>query len=237
MIYYVEDDTNIRELVIYSLNHSGLDAQGFSNASDFYKAIENEKPDLVLLDIMLPDTDGLTILKKLRDTEPFLPIIMVTAKDSDFDKIYGLDSGADDYITKPFNIMELISRIKALLRRTKNQSTVKEDSNKISCCGIVLDCNKHIVTKNDKPLTLTLKEFQLLQFFIENKDMTFDRDRLLQSVWGYDSFTETRTVDVHIKMLRQKLDDEKIIETVRGVGYKFNSQADDNFNQKTGDVK
>lgn len=224
MIYYVEDDTNIRELVVYSLNHSDLVAQGFTNATAFYKAFDKTKPDLVLLDIMLPDIDGLTILKQLRETEPFLPIIMVTAKDSDFDKIYGLDSGADDYITKPFNIMELISRIKALLRRTKNQQADNKEKI-ISCCGIILDCNKHTVTNNKKELTLTLKEFQLLQFLIENKDIAFERDRLLQAVWGYESFTETRTIDVHIKMLRQKLGNESLIETVRGIGYKFNTQA------------
>lgn len=224
MIYYVEDDTNIRELVVYSLNHSELEAQGFSNAQDFYKAFEKCKPSLVLLDIMMSETDGLTILKQLRTTNPLLPIVMVTAKDSDFDKIFGLDSGADDYITKPFNIMELISRVKALLRRTN----FGVNKNNISICGIELNYNTHTVSKDGKPLTLTLKEFQLLQFLIENKDMAFDRSRLLQAVWGYESFTETRTVDVHIKMLRQKLGDENLIQTVRGVGYKFNSTPSKN---------
>ena len=220
MIYLVEDDESIRELVIYTLQTTGLTAKGFSCAKDFWNAMKQEYPSLVLLDIMLPDEDGLTILKKLRDNGPTrrLPVIMLTAKGTEYDKVVGLDSGADDYIPKPFGMMELVSRVRALLRRTEPEKRV--DS--CEAGAIHVDLNRHVVMVDGQIVNLTFKEFELLCYLIENKGMVLTRDQLLSKIWGYDFDGETRTVDVHIRTLRQKLGEaSRCIETIRGVGYKL----------------
>lgn len=218
MIYFVEDDSSIRELVIYTLSNTGFEAYGMDNAKALYQSISVKKPDLILLDIMLPGENGLEILKKLRsspDTSD-IPVIMVTAKGSEYDKIVGLDSGADDYISKPFGIMELVARIKAVLRRV----TKKINANEYEYEGVYINSSDHTVTADGKPVLLTLKEFDLLYELMSNKGIVLTRDSLLERVWGYDYSGETRTVDVHIRTLRKKLGKKgNIIITVRGVGY------------------
>lgn len=220
MIYLVEDDNSIRELVIYTLQSTGMEATGFSCAKDFWNAMKTETPSLILLDIMLPDEDGLTILKKLRaapGTER-LPVIMLTAKGTEYDKVIGLDNGADDYIPKPFGMMELVSRVKAVLRRTKPE----QKQNQYRIGPVAVDVGKHTVTVEEKPVTLTFKEFELLSYLMENEGIVLTRDQLLSKIWGYDFDGETRTVDVHIRTLRQKLGlGGNYIETIRGVGYKM----------------
>ena len=220
MIYLVEDDNSIRELVVYTLQSTGMEARGFSCAADFWEAMKTDLPSMVLLDIMLPDEDGLTILKKLRTaaaTEK-LPVMMLTAKGTEYDKVIGLDSGADDYLPKPFGMMELVSRVRAILRRTmpeKKQNTYQLGT-------IHVDIGKHEVTVDGRPVTLSFKEFELLCCLMENEGIVLSRDRLLSKIWGYDFDGETRTVDVHIRTLRQKLGlGGKYIETIRGVGYKM----------------
>lgn len=219
MIYLVEDDNSIRELVIYTLQTTGLQARGFSCAKEFWEELKKEMPSLVLLDIMLPDEDGLTILKKLRDSNHTarLPIIMLTAKGTEYDKVIGLDGGADDYIPKPFGMMELVSRVKAMLRRTE-----PENKARLHQVGpIILDMGKHTVKVSDTFVVLTYKEFELLSYLMENEGIVLTRDQLLSKIWGYDFDGETRTVDVHIRTLRQKLGAaSNYIETIRGVGYK-----------------
>ena len=218
MIYLVEDDESIRELVIYTLQTTGLAAKGFPCAKDFWNVMKQEYPSLVLLDIMLPD--GLSILKKLRDAGPTkrLPVIMLTAKGTEYDKVVGLDSGADDYIPKPFGMMELVSRVRALLRRTEPE----QRADTCDAGPIHVDLNRHMVTVDGNAVTLTFKEFELLCYLMENKGMVLTRDQLLSKIWGYDFDGETRTVDVHIRTLRQKLGEaSRCIETIRGVGYKL----------------
>ena len=219
MIYYVEDYVDIRAPVIYTLEKSGLPAQGFTDGTAFWQAMQAKRPDLVLLDIMLPGEDGLTILQRLRrdpDTAQ-LPIIMLTAKGAEYDKVIGLDSGADDYVSKPFGMMELVSRVRALLRRTVPQP----GEGVLSCGPVTVDDGRHQVTVNGQPITLTLKEYDLLHFLLRNRGMVFSRERLLRDVWGYDYEGGTRTVDVHVQTLRQKLGEgASIVETVRGVGYR-----------------
>ena len=222
MIYLVEDDESIRELVIYTLQTTGLMAKGFPCAKDFWNAMKQEYPSLVLLDIMLPDEDGLTILKKLRDAGPTkrLPVIMLTAKGTEYDKVVGLDSGADDYIPKPFGMMELVSRVRALLRRAEPEKEKRTDA--CTAGRAYVDLNRHVVTVDGTVVALTYKEFELLCYLIENKGMVLTRDQLLSKIWGYDFDGETRTVDVHIRTLRQKLGEaSRCIETIRGVGYKL----------------
>lgn len=218
MIYLLEDDESIRKFVIYALKQTGMEAMGFELPSEFKKAVESRKPDLALLDIMLPEEDGISVLKWLRsraDTAD-LPIIMLTAKASEYDKVEGLDSGADDYIAKPFGTMELISRIKALLRRTKSADA------EYSVGKLYVNPSKHIVTVSDESVSLTLKEFEMLCLMLKNRGMVFSRDRLLEEIWGYDYDGENRTVDVHIKTLRTKLREcGALVETVRGIGYKI----------------
>lgn len=220
MIYFLEDDNSISEAILYSLKNSGFEVKGFSRPSDFWKAMDEKIPDLILLDIMLPEEDGLSILRKLRnnsDTEK-LSVIMVTARDSEYDKIIGLDSGADDYMTKPFSMMELISRIKALLRRTKNKTDIKE----ITIGNLSVNPEKHLVNAAGKNITLTCKEYQLLLLLMQNKGIVFSREKLLNKIWGYEFDGENRTVDVHIRTLRTKLGEcGAMIETVRGFGYKI----------------
>ncbi len=220
MIYYVEDDPNIRDLVVYTLAQSGFSAAGFSAAEEFWEKINKEAPELVLLDIMLPKEDGISILKKLRGNAKtsLIPIIMVTAKGSEYNRVLGLDSGADDYITKPFSMIELVARVKAVLRRT----APPEKKDELSYKNLTLNIKKHVVTIDGLPVVLTLKEFELLRTLLENRGIVFTREQLLSSVWGYDYEGGTRTVDVHVQTLRQKLwDNSEIIETVRGVGYRI----------------
>ena len=201
-----------------------LEARGFERPSEFWNGMEQELPSLILLDIMLPEEDGLSVLKKLRakDTTKELPVIMLTAKDSEYDKVLGLDSGADDYVPKPFGIMELVARIKALLRRTENRADTSDDGEKLTAGLISLDTKRHIVLVDGERISLTLKEFELLHLFMENQGQVFTRDQLLNRIWGYEFDGESRTVDVHIRSLRMKLKDAgNQIETVRGVGYKI----------------
>jgi two-component system alkaline phosphatase synthesis response regulator PhoP len=220
MIYYVEDDDNIRDLVVYTLNQSGFEALGFKNADEFYYASKKQSPALVLLDIMLPGDDGLSILKVLKTNKKtaVIPVIMVTARGTEYDKVIGLDSGADDYIAKPFGMMELVARVRALLRRTNLNSSpeiLKEG-------GLVVDRQKHIVTVNNKNITLTLKEFELLYLLMANRGIVLTREQILESIWDFSYDGGTRTVDVHITTLRQKLGEYgNLIDTIRGVGYRF----------------
>ena len=220
MIYYVEDDANIRELVIYTLNQTGLAAKGFADAAAFFSASAEEKPSLILLDIMLPGEDGISILKKVRANAgtTMIPIMMITAKTAEFDKVSGLDLGADDYITKPFGMAELVARVKALLRR----SGMKTGAERLMHDDLIVDIAKHTVTVGGKAVILTYKEFSLLAFLMENAGRAFTREQLLETVWGYDYEGGTRTVDVHVQTLRTKLCGcGKFVETVRGVGYRF----------------
>ena len=220
MIYLVEDDESIRELVVYTLKSQGMDAKGFERPSLFWKELEKEVPALILLDIMLPEEDGISILRKLRtrpDTRK-IPVIMLTAKGTEYDKVIGLDSGADDYIPKPFGMMELVSRVKAVLRRTEPE----QKASLYQVGPIRVDVGKHAVTVDGNPVVLTFKEFELLCYLMENEGIVLTRDQLLSKIWGYDFDGETRTVDVHIRTLRQKLGlGGNYIETIRGVGYKM----------------
>lgn len=219
MIYLLEDDESIRKFVVYALGQTGLEAVGFEKPSDLYLALEKSVPQLILLDVMLPEEDGISVLKKLRRDikAEKIPIIMLTAKSSEYDKVTGLDSGADDYITKPFGTMELISRIKAVLRRTSGNKSAE-----LRIGDIVMDTEKHTVTADGQNVALTLKEYSILMLLAENKGKVFTRDSLLSKIWGYDYDGENRTVDVHIKSLRTKLGKSgDKIETVRGVGYKI----------------
>lgn len=220
MIYLVEDDDSIRELVVYTLNTTGLPAAGFCHPRDFWLAMENELPQLVMLDIMLPEEDGLDILRKLR-TNPKtagLPVMMLTAKGTEYDKVVGLDAGADDYVPKPFGMMELLARVRALLRRTMPRNPNTE----YRLGSLVVSPARHQVEVDGEAVTLTLKEYEVLKMLLENQDVVLTRDRLLNEVWGYAFSGESRTVDVHIRTLRQKLGPAgELIETVRGVGYKI----------------
>ena len=226
MIYCVEDEANIQELILYALRTAGFEAEGCFTASELDAKLKTTTPQLILLDIMLPEKDGLEILQDLRNNPitQNIPIIMITAKSSEFDKIKGLDSGADDYITKPIAIMEMISRIKALLRRCDNQNTsnTQNQSEELSVGNIRINKSKRIVLVNTVEVVLSFREFELLQFLLENKGMAFSRDKLLTNVWGYEYSGESRTVDVHIRTLRHKIgDDGTIIQTVRNIGYKI----------------
>ena len=220
MIYCVEDDDNIRELVIYTLETTGLKAKGFAEGAEFMEALAFDTPELILLDIMLPGEDGLAILRKLKNSSKTkdIPVIMVTAKGTEADKVIGLDSGADDYVTKPFGMMELVSRIKAVLRRS-GQTADKAD---LEVDGVKMNVKKHEVTVDGQAVTLTLKEYELLERLMRNRNIVLTRDQLLEDIWGYDFDGETRTVDVHVRTLRHKLGEKgAIIETVRGVGYRI----------------
>lgn len=217
-IYIVEDDVNIREIERYALKNSGYEVEEFETGKELFARLKSRMPSLILLDIMLPDEDGMDILAKLRAEKntASIPIIMVTAKTTEMDKVKGLDQGADDYITKPFGVMELISRVKALLRRTV---TTQEES-QFSYGDILVDNDRHAVSVGGNPCELTYKEFELLKYLIINKGIVLSRDKIMNQVWGFDYEGETRTVDMHIKTLRQKLGDEgSKIKTVRNVGY------------------
>ena len=226
MIYCVEDDDDIRELMLYTLRTTGFEAQGFPNSELFWQAMEQVKPDLILLDIMLPGSDGLSSLEELRakKSSESIPVIMATAKGTEFDKVKGLDMGADDYLVKPFGMMEMISRIKAVLRRT--QSHVQEDKT-LTIGSISLDFQNYTVKKDNKVIHLTLKEFELFALLMKNPNRVFTRQELLNQVWGEHFVGETRTVDVHIGTLRTKLGDAShLIKTIRGVGYRLEEEND-----------
>ena len=220
MIFCVEDEQNIRELLVYTLGATGFDAKGLEDGKSLLKALAKEKPELILLDIMLPGEDGYSILARLKsdpDTRN-IPVILVTARESEFDKVKGLDGGADDYITKPFGMMEFVSRVKAVLRRCVRQTEEKE----ITCGDLRISVNRHEVCLRKEKMELTRKEFELLQYLAENKGMVMSRNQILEHVWGYDFDGETRTVDVHVRSLRQKLGEAgEMLETVRGVGYRL----------------
>lgn len=223
MIYFLEDDNSIRELVVYTMNSTGFEATGFSKPSEFWEAMEKETPSLVLLDIMLPEEDGLSILKKLRASPATrrLPVMMLTAKDSEFDKVLGLDSGADDYVPKPFGMMELMARIRTALRHSGGEA---EPVHALTLGPLRIDPARHQVLAHGREVTLTLKEFQLLSLLVEHAGTVFTRDQLLNTIWGYEFDGASRTVDVHVRTLRQKLGEAgRCIETVRGVGYKAES--------------
>lgn len=220
MIYFVEDDDSIRELVLYTLNNAGYEAKGFEKPSLFWEAVKKETPRLVLLDIMLPEEDGLSILRKLRtgSRTKKTPVMMLTAKGTEYDKVIGLDYGADDYLPKPFGMMELIARVRALLRRAEVIDTEKE----YHIGGLYMSPAKHLVRAEGQDVSLTLKEFEMLALLVENQGIVFTRDQLLTKIWGYAFDGESRTVDVHIRSLRQKLGScGSLIETVRGIGYKI----------------
>ena len=222
MIYILEDDASIRKLVVYTLNSQGMEAEGFERPSQFWSALEEKKPDLVLLDIMLPEEDGLQVLKRLRADPAMrkLPVLMLTAKSTEYDKVLGLDQGADDYIAKPFGMMELMARIRTALRHAGQSG---EEG--VSVCrvgSLLVDPERHIVRDGDREVALTLKEFQLLCLLLERRGTVFTRDQLLNTIWGYEFDGASRTVDVHIRTLRQKLGSSgNCIETVRGIGYKI----------------
>lgn len=219
LIYIVEDDSSIRELEKYALLNSSFTVEGFDNSKELYNALGTNLPVLIILDIMLPGEDGLNILKKIRQTPnyKYIPVIMVTAKTSEIDAVKGLDMGADDYITKPFGVMELISRIKAVLRRTQTQKV-----NTVSLDEITIDEERHIVYINGEQVELTYKEYEILKLLIINKGIVLTRDRLMENIWGYDFEQGNRTVDVHIQSLRKKLGSSgDHIKTIRHVGYKI----------------
>lgn len=222
MIFCVEDDSNIRELVIYTLETTGFEARGFENGQTFQRALATELPELVLMDIMLPGEDGIALLKKMKASSRTknIPVIMVTAKGAEYDKVKGLDLGADDYVTKPFGMMELMSRIKAVLRRSKKSPDEEEDI--ISIGNLQMNLKKHEVKVDGEVVTLTLKEYELLKRLMKNTNIVMTRDKLLEDIWGYDFDGETRTIDVHVRTLRQKIGVcGEMIETVRGVGYRM----------------
>lgn len=224
MIYCVEDEKNIRELLVYTLKSSGYEAKGLGNGKELKKALKEEIPELILLDIMLPGEDGYAVLEFLKgrsDTQD-IPVIMVTAKEAEYDKVRGLEGGADDFITKPFGMMEFLARVKAVLRRTKKQEHPKE----YHCKGLTVDVKSRRVWDNDRSVELTLKEFELLRYLLENQGTVLSREKILEKIWGYEIYGETRTVDVHIRTLRQKLGDSgSLIETVRGVGYRIGEET------------
>lgn len=227
MIYLLEDDDNIRKLIVYALKSHDLQCMDFATPSLFWQSFNIEKPEMILLDIMLPEEDGISILKKIRNNKETssIPIIMITARDTEYDMVSGLDSGADDYITKPFGMMTLVARVKAVLRRYE-KSTEKEDSKEIKIGNISLDQIKHTVFVDGHQVFLTVKEFDLLAILMKNKDKVLSREKLLNIIWNIDAKVESRTVDVHIKTLRQKLGqygNYEYIETIRGVGYRLSA--------------
>ena len=220
MIWCVDDDNTIRDIEVYTLTQTGFEAKGFADGISMLEALKTEKPELIVLDIMLPGKDGVEILKEIRSNPETrkIPVIMATAKGTEMDKIQGLDTGADDYLVKPFGVMEMVSRIKAVLRRCEPD----EKEEVLSIGEITLSDKEHLVTVNGEKVVLTFKEFEILKLFMSNPGIVFSRDKLLSEVWGIDYLGESRTVDMHIKTLRQKLGDAgTIIETVIGVGYKM----------------
>ena len=225
MIWCVEDDSSIRDIEVYALTSTGFEARGFEDGDSFWNALQTEQPDLVVLDVMLPGKDGVTLLKMMKSSPEFsrIPVIMATAKGTEYDKIQSLDMGADDYLVKPFGIMEMVSRVKAVLRRCK---PVKE-TRLLKLDGLVLNPDEHTVTVDGDRIVLTYKEYELLHLFLSQPGTAFTREQLLASVWNTDFVGETRTVDMHIRTLRQKLGAYgHIIETVRNVGYRLEAKHD-----------
>ena len=224
MIYCVEDDNGIRDLMIYTLAVSGYEAKGFPDSTGLWEALHTVRPELIMLDIMLPGEDGITILKKLRESSATadIPVIMATAKGTEYDKVIGLDLGADDYLAKPFGMMEMVSRVKAVLRRCAPSQTQRI----LKTGGLSVNLDEHTVTADGERIALTFKEFELLRLFLSHPGLAYTRDQLFAAVWGEDYVGETRTVDMHIRTLRQKLGEYgKCIETVRGVGYRLEAQT------------
>ena len=220
MIWCVDDDSTIRDIEVYALTQTGFEAKGFADGISMLEALKTEKPELIVLDIMLPGKDGVEVLREIRQSPETrrIPVIMATAKGTEMDKIHGLDTGADDYLVKPFGVMEMVSRIKAVLRRCEPD----EKGIVLAIGEITLNDKEHLVTVNGKRVVLTFKEFEILKLFMQNPGSVFSRDKLLSEVWGIDYLGETRTVDMHIKTLRQKLGKSgSLIETVIGVGYKM----------------
>ena len=220
MIWCVDDDKTIRDSAVYTVTQTGFEAKGFADGISMLEALKTEKPELIVLDIMLPGKDGVEILKEIRSNPETrkIPVIMATAKGTEMDKIQGLDTGADDYLVKPFGVMEMVSRIKAVLRRCEPD----EKEEVLSIGEITLSDKEHLVTVNGEKVVLTFKEFEILKLFMQSPGIVFSRDKLLSEVWGIDYLGESRTVDMHIKTLRQKLGDAgALIETVIGVGYKM----------------
>ena len=225
MIWCVEDDSSIRDIEVYALTSTGFDARGFEDGDRFWDALQKEQPNLVVLDVMLPGKDGVTLLKMMKGSEQFrdIPVIMATAKGSEYDKIQSLDMGADDYLVKPFGIMEMVSRVKAVLRRCR---PVKETT-LLKLDGLVLNPDEHTVSVDGQRVVLTYKEYELLHLFLSQPGTAFTREQLLSAVWNTDYLGETRTVDMHIRTLRQKLGEYgNAIETVRNVGYRLEAKYD-----------
>lgn len=223
MIYCVEDDRSIREIELYTLQSTGFEAKGYEDSHSFFLALKQEKPDLILLDLMLPDEDGLVVLSKLKKQPEYenIPVIIASAKGEEYDKIKGLDTGADDYLSKPFGMMEMVSRIKAVLRRSQITP-----AKLIQSGNIEMDLDSHIVKVSGKPIELTLKEYALLKLFISHPGIVYTRETLLNKIWEVEYYGETRTVDVHIRTLRSKLGKEGVhITTVRGVGYRYETNV------------
>lgn len=226
MIFCVEDDASIRKLIVYTLESTGFEAIGFEDGASFLEAVTEELPELVILDIMLPGMDGMEILSRMKQDERLeaIPVIMATAKGTEYDKVQGLDAGADDYLAKPFGMLELVSRVKAVLRRSQRNSEANRNGVKdvIELNGISMDVKKHEISAGGEIIALTLKEFELLKRLLQNPDTVLTRENLLTEIWGYDYYGETRTVDVHVRTLRQKLGEYgDRIETVRGMGYRI----------------
>lgn len=223
MIWCVEDDASIRDIEVYALQSTGFEACGYEDGNTFWKALQNEKPELVILDIMLPGMDGIELLKKMKKNKAFqdIPVIMATAKGEEYDKIQGLDLGADYYLTKPFGVMEMISCVKAVLRRCQP----KKIEHLLKTGNLIVDIDKHTVTADGERIVLTFKEFKLLCLFLSHPGIVYTRDQLFNEIWGMDYYGETRTVDMHIRTLRQKLRCYgEMIETVRGVGYRLEAK-------------
>ena len=223
MVYYVEDDKNIRELTVYALGQGGIEARGCADDAEFRRACAERTPDAVLLDIMLPDTDGLEILARLRRTPGLsnIPVMMLTAKDTELDTVRALDAGADDYLSKPFGMMEVVSRTRALLRRARREPAVEASPECLTLGDVALWPDRREVTVGGSEVHLTMREFELLEFLMRSPGVVFSRETLLQRVWGWDFDGGSRTVDVHVQQIRAKLGDSSdLIETVRGVGYR-----------------
>lgn len=221
-IFVIEDDENIQEIVKLSLESNGYQVTLFDNAVAAIESIQNDAPDLAIFDVMLPQMDGITAVKKIRETNRHMPILILSAKDSEIDKIHGLDSGSDDYMTKPFGVLELCARVRTLLRRVQPKSKV------LKTPSLLIDKSAHTIQYHHQMMDLTHKEYQLLVYLIENKDRVVERDELLNNIWGYDFIGESRALDVHIRSLRKKLNDdgEKYIKTIRSVGYRFVEKED-----------
>ena len=224
MIWCVEDDASIRDIEVYALQSTGYEAKGFEDGTSFLKEVKNQKPELVVLDVMLPGIDGITLLQKLKEDPETreIPVVMATAKGAEYDKIQGLDVGADYYLTKPFGVMEFVSCVKAVLRRCQPRQV----EHLLKTGGLIVNIDEHTVTIDGERITLTYKEFELLRLFLSHPGMAFTRDQLFNEVWGMDYCGDTRTVDMHIRTLRQKLKDYgELIETVRNVGYRLEAKS------------